>query len=94
MRYALAQIEDIHKLLHKAPITEIQDYVRSTYVGRSILDQKGAIAILAHVAANKSVYTSFWMGGEFAVHGLLQGPIPAAAKMEGLIQCLVRNLGV
>ncbi|KAL5417593.1 hypothetical protein PMIN06_001111 [Paraphaeosphaeria minitans] len=88
MRYALTQIEDVHKLLHIPPIAEIQDYIRSAYIGRSLLDKKGALAILTRVTNNTSVYTSFWMGGKFAIQGLLQGHIPAAANTEGLMQCL------
>lgn len=88
MRYALTQIEDVHKLLHISPITSIQDYIRSTYIGRSLMVNEGALAALTHVTDNMSIYTSFWMGGKFAIEGLLEGPIPTTAKMEGLLQCL------
>ncbi|KAF2451552.1 hypothetical protein P171DRAFT_492971 [Karstenula rhodostoma CBS 690.94] len=88
MRYALTQIDGVHKLLCISPITEFQDYIKSTDISQYLADKKGTSATPTLVTDNMSVYTSFWMGGKFAIEGLQQGPIPVAAKMEGLLQCL------
>jgi hypothetical protein len=87
-RYALAQIEDIHKMLSIPPVPEFQDYIRSADISRSLSDEKGVLVAATHVTNNTSVYSSFWMGGRYAIDSLLQGPIPVNTRMEGLLQCL------
>ncbi|KAJ4351483.1 uncharacterized protein N0V89_006826 [Didymosphaeria variabile] len=88
VRYSLKQIEDVHKLLSIPPITQFQEYVRTTDIKHSLADYKGVSTAAMRVTGNRSVYSSFWMGGMFAIEKLQQGDLPVAAMMEGFPQCL------
>ncbi|KAL1593192.1 hypothetical protein SLS60_010800 [Paraconiothyrium brasiliense] len=86
--YSLKQIEGVHKLLGIPPIIEFQDYVRTADINRFLADDKSVSTVANYVTGNVSIYSSFWMGGKFAIEKLRQGDLPMAAKMEGLPQCL------
>ena len=65
-----------------------QDYITSMNFTDQFAIQEDLDQVEVYAEGNKSVYTSFWMGGKVAIEGLWERKVPVEAQKEGLLQCL------